>query len=133
MAKVKEQLEYQMQFQSLALHLRVVQMCCWHVFTTVLQVLHVSSTYLDLQMLQKVQCRASRSRKNVPAKDHDLLAWIEQDYSGFKLTRLSQTTLDRLPDPSLCQPWNPCIISSAHSHMLPSCLLCQLWLFKIYS
>lgn len=100
MAKVKEQLEYQMQFQSLALHLRVVQMCCWHVFTTVLQVLHVASTYLDLQMLQKVQCRASRSRKNVPAKDHDLLAWIEQDYSGFKLTRLSQTTLDRLPDPA---------------------------------
>lgn len=59
MAKVKEQLEYQMQFQSLALHLRVVQMCCWHVFTTAPLALHVASTYLDLQTLQKVQCRAS--------------------------------------------------------------------------
>lgn len=59
MAKAKEQLEYQMQFWSLALHLRTVQMCCWHVFTTAPQALHVASTYLDLQMLQKAQCRAS--------------------------------------------------------------------------
>lgn len=101
MAKVKEQLQYQMQFQSLALHLRTVQMCCWLVFTTIPQALHVASTYLWLSVATEstVQSQPS-SRRNEVSTDQDLLAQIQHDYSGLKLTRLSQTTPGRLTDPA---------------------------------
>lgn len=133
MAKAKEQLEYQMQCQSLALPLGTVQMCCWGVFTTIPQAIHVVPTCHDLQMLQRAQCRASPAPEEMWQPKTSIyfsatawLFWFQANKAVSNYTRQTYC-------PSLCQPWNLCIISSAHSHMLPSCLLCQLWLYKICS